>query len=685
MINSGSETSQGNNFNITPLTIGADQEDSSLTFKIDLDNTQVTGTTGGTTQQLTVNGVGLNYFLSQDKLTLTASTATTENNVDNDNTAYTVEIKGDANNGFTYDITTLKTLDTGSSENFTNNLQSPGAGNFEFLIVNDGQAIEALYTGFNNNSVANPNAAETEPINTNANNISAGANVLRPDFNLVIDFGEFSADSNAANGYTINERVDAIAPSFALTQNTRGSDFTVTAIDAEGTSSTSTNTGNTGGIIQSIESFQITDTSTGNIFSRNESQGSNGNIIIGGETVAYAFNSDGSLSIEGFESGNGSTVGDSIKIFGDNINRVVIQNDGGNNQRFAVTDVEIDGFATADPITTNLGVVLADGDGDQSESDFKITFNPDSTTNSNPPIAVDLDGNGISYLSLKNGIQFTDTRSLQTIQTAWVASNDGILVYDANQSGNIESLDEFVFTRLSIQASTDLGALAEVFDTNQDGVLNALDAEFESFAIWQDLNSDGISDDGELIALSDLGIKSVDLSYFEGSQSRIDADGDVEVFGQFNINYEDGSIGLAEDASFAFNSISEEQESLDSDIANSSNMINDEITSESISSSEEIDYSAGELVDQFLAINTVDNEQLSEIQQELNNTEIDLNTNDSEVLSNNQDASYEDNMNSLDEPEVEADLDMDIIESIMIENFDATVQTNIEDDSLVYS
>ena len=582
---------------------------------------------------------------------------------------------------------TNKKIDNGSGLIFDpGSAIGPSGGNPPYEIIANGTDVEILVTGYDESTIANNGNILQTSVNVNDFSYSASSGSgLRGGQNLVLDYGTFSI-GNPDTSFVIDSRVEIAAPKFTLVQGSPTENITVAAVNANGSSTNTSATGSTD-TFEEINAFTILKANNGSAFTVSKASGSSGTIILDSvQTVSYTFNNDGTLSLQNLNAGSGSTTGDSLIVFAENTNRLVIQNDKtGTSPNFSIAEVEIGSFDAGNPVSTNIDIALTDGDGDQSQSEFEITFNPDSITNSNPPIAVDLDGNGISYLSLKNGIQFTDTRSLETIQTAWVASNDGILVYDANQSGNIESLDEFVFTRLSIQASTDLEALAEVFDTNQDGLLNALDAEYESFAIWQDLNSDGISDDGELIALSDLGIKSVDLSYFEGSQSRIDADGDVEVFGQFNINYEDGSIGLAEDASFAFNSISEEQESLDSDIANSSNMINDEITSESISSSEEIDYSAGELVDQFLAINTVDNEQLSEIQQELNNTEIDLSTNDSEVLSNNQDASYGDNINSFDEPEVEADLDMDIIESIMIENFDATVQTNIEDNSLVYS
>ncbi|MEL0153286.1 MAG: hypothetical protein VW779_08695, partial [Halieaceae bacterium] len=105
--------------------------------------------------------------------------------------------------------------------------------------------------------------------------------------------------------------------------------------------------------------------------------------------------------------------------------------------------------------------------------------------------------------------------------------------------------------RRANNAATLKQAIAEVFDTNQDGVLDAQDERFDEFAVWQDHDSDGVTDEGELTSLTDLGIESIELTYREDSDSRVDGDGDVTVFGQVNVNYEDGSTTTAEDVSFA--------------------------------------------------------------------------------------------------------------------------------------
>lgn len=57
-----------------------------------------------------------------------------------------------------------------------------------------------------------------------------------------------------------------------------------------------------------------------------------------------------------------------------------------------------------------------------------------------------------------------------------------------------------------------MDALAEYFDTNQDGVFDVLDKLWGQFAVWQDLNHDGVCDEGEMTYLDESHIASIDLN-----------------------------------------------------------------------------------------------------------------------------------------------------------------------------
>jgi hypothetical protein len=49
-------------------------------------------------------------------------------------------------------------------------------------------------------------------------------------------------------------------------------------------------------------------------------------------------------------------------------------------------------------------------------------------------------------------------------------------------------------------------------DSNRDGVVNSLDANFNQLRVWRDLNQDGISQAGELQTLSQAGIASMGVA-----------------------------------------------------------------------------------------------------------------------------------------------------------------------------
>ena len=185
------------------------------------------------------------------------------------------------------------------------------------------------------------------------------------------------------------------------------------------------------------------------------------------------------------------------------------------------------------------------GDAIEDKDDVHIEY-----VDSDAPIAVDLDGDGVEYINMDSGVVFTDQATGESVSTAWVAPDDGMLVIDANNSGTVDETREYVFTEWSETAETDLQAVAEVFDTNQDGVLDAQDEQWDQFAIWQDADSDGVTDEGELVPLSELGIESISLTYNEDSESGTAADGDVVIHGQSTVTFTDGSTAIAEDASF---------------------------------------------------------------------------------------------------------------------------------------
>ena len=131
--------------------------------------------------------------------------------------------------------------------------------------------------------------------------------------------------------------------------------------------------------------------------------------------------------------------------------------------------------------------------------------------------------------------------------TAWVGAKDGLLMHDAYGDGSVRSTSQFAFARSA--GETDLQGLAAQFDSNHDGVLNAKDAQFGEFAVWQDANQNGVADAGEVKHLIDLGITAINLT--SDGVVRTPAAGVTEA-GHTTAQLTNGTQMLVADAAFAY-------------------------------------------------------------------------------------------------------------------------------------
>jgi hypothetical protein len=197
---------------------------------------------------------------------------------------------------------------------------------------------------------------------------------------------------------------------------------------------------------------------------------------------------------------------------------------------------------TISPVTFTVPVTIQDGDGDQaSGGTLSITANPSAV-----PVVLDLDGDGLEFVSRAAGVTFDYAGDGSRETTAWIGADDGLLVHDANSDRLVNDGNETVF---SVNGSTDLEGLRQTYDSNGDGKLTADDAAWNEFGVWQDANSNGITDPGEFKSLGDLGITSIGL--VSDGQSYAAANGDVLVHGEAGFTRADGSVGKVGDVSFA--------------------------------------------------------------------------------------------------------------------------------------
>ena len=166
-----------------------------------------------------------------------------------------------------------------------------------------------------------------------------------------------------------------------------------------------------------------------------------------------------------------------------------------------------------------------------------------------PPVVLDMNRDGlISYSQVQmdvNGDGHLD-------QTAWVAAQDGVLVWDKYTDGKVHDNSQYAFSQYGAAGSTDLQGLAAGFDSNQDGLLNAIDAKFGEFKVWQDANQNGVTEAGELRSLEAAGITSIEL--VSDGVVRHPAAGVTEA-GHSSAIAADGSSVLVADAAFNYSSL----------------------------------------------------------------------------------------------------------------------------------
>ncbi|OKH29812.1 hypothetical protein FACHB389_25645, partial [Nostoc calcicola FACHB-389] len=123
------------------------------------------------------------------------------------------------------------------------------------------------------------------------------------------------------------------------------------------------------------------------------------------------------------------------------------------------------------------------------------------------PLVLDLDGDGVELISLGQSRTFFDTNSNGFREyTSWVSADDGLLVLDANNDGQINDISE-LFGDNSTNGFDDLATL----DTNSDNLIDANDSQFNDLRIWIDRNEDGFTNAGELRTLAEWEIQSISL------------------------------------------------------------------------------------------------------------------------------------------------------------------------------
>ena len=170
------------------------------------------------------------------------------------------------------------------------------------------------------------------------------------------------------------------------------------------------------------------------------------------------------------------------------------------------------------------------------------------------PLVLDLDGDGLEITPLSKGVLFDANGDALKTGTAWVGSDDGLLVWDRNGNGTIDTGVELFGDETLLangeKATHGFAALSEL-DTGSlvdgitvgagDGVFDTQDAQYNTLRVWRDLNQDGVSQANELQTLAQSGVRAISLA------SRADNTnyGDAILAQSGSFTRTDGSTGQA--------------------------------------------------------------------------------------------------------------------------------------------
>ncbi len=131
------------------------------------------------------------------------------------------------------------------------------------------------------------------------------------------------------------------------------------------------------------------------------------------------------------------------------------------------------------------------------------------------PLILDLDGDGFNVEKKEFGANFDLDKNGFAEKINWT-KKDGFLCLDLNGNGAIDDGGELFGDQTLLadgtKAKNGFEALAQ-YDSNGDGVIDANDEIFDSLRVWVDADGNGISGEGEMKTLAELGITSINLGY----------------------------------------------------------------------------------------------------------------------------------------------------------------------------
>lgn len=207
----------------------------------------------------------------------------------------------------------------------------------------------------------------------------------------------------------------------------------------------------------------------------------------------------------------------------------------GSDNHFSVTEGIVDAYYTSSQ-AVSTGAILV-GDQDNMAHAYAAEGNSTMTVNVNQvyeinlygltsPIVLDLDGDGTLMASdgqykphaqtfkSEGAVMFDFHGNGFPVATEWVGPNDGLLCRPQAD----ERINGTHLFGTANGYSNGYEAMAAL-DKDQSGALEG--QELEGLFVWQDLNGNGRSDEGELKAVQELGITSISVNHTDMSSTYV--------------------------------------------------------------------------------------------------------------------------------------------------------------------
>jgi Ca2+-binding RTX toxin-like protein len=171
------------------------------------------------------------------------------------------------------------------------------------------------------------------------------------------------------------------------------------------------------------------------------------------------------------------------------------------------------------------------------------------------PIVLDLDRDDhLDLLDIRQAnVQFDMDGDGDKEAVGWVGRDDALLALDRDGDGLITNGLEIAFRDDINEAISDLEGLRR-WDSDGDGFIDADDARYTDFRVWQDLNQDGVSQANELTTLAERGIRAINLTLTTTGETtrQVGESRKNVVYGTTEMLFSNGSTGLVGDVALAY-------------------------------------------------------------------------------------------------------------------------------------